>query len=514
MSSDEERLEEMLRAVMEAEETAGSDPDEWDMGDPGDIPIPDIPEMADELPDSGFSDELPDGGFSDEIPDDGFQNEMPEASSEKEMMVDPLALLDMSEDEIDHILEKEGVTGEEVSEPQESSDVEFPEMLDEVEGLSDMQGLFDMPAEVEDENIDIPLEDIESLADEGTKEQETASEKPGKEKEKAPRKEKKKKEKKKEKKEKKDGLGKKLGAFFFGADEEEENEDALTGTGSDEDAAGEGDGEQKKENGKAAKKSKEGKKKKEKKKAPDKKKEADPKKAAKEKQKKEKDAEKAKKKAEKAEKAEKEKRAQKKLPKKKVFVWSLLCASIGAGVLLMNSVGMDTLHLTEARNAFDDKDFETAYQLMNGRILEEEDQIIFRQSSAILHLRHAKEAYENHLKLEKPVMALEDLLKGVAKYQNLSQNSPNLVTPELTVEYQSILELLQGGYGLSEAGAMEINALESDYEFSLQLEALVNGEAYQSEEEMEQQQEEEAEKYADLEDILPEEEEYLNDSNN
>ena len=31
MSSDEERLEEMLRAVMEAEETAGSDPDEWEI---------------------------------------------------------------------------------------------------------------------------------------------------------------------------------------------------------------------------------------------------------------------------------------------------------------------------------------------------------------------------------------------------------------------------------------------------------------------------------------------------
>ena len=68
-------------------------------------------------------------------------------------------------------------------------------------------------------------------------------------------------------------------------------------------------------------------------KEPDKKKGEDPKKAAKEKRKKEKNAEKAKKKAEKAEKAEKERRAQRKLPKKKVFVWSLLCASIGAGVL-------------------------------------------------------------------------------------------------------------------------------------------------------------------------------------
>ena len=189
MSSDEERLEEMLRAVMEAEETAGSDPDEWDMGDPGDIPIPDIPEIADELSDTGFSDELPDTGFLDE---------MSEASSEEEMMVDPLALLDMSEDEIDHILEREGVAGEEISVPQESSDVEFPEVLDEVEGLSDMQGLFDVPAE--DESVDVPLEDIGSPADEGTQEQEAHSEKPEKEKEKAPRKEKKKKMRKKQRK--------------------------------------------------------------------------------------------------------------------------------------------------------------------------------------------------------------------------------------------------------------------------------------------------------------------------
>lgn len=493
MGSDEERLEEMLRAVMETEEVAGSDQNEWDMGDQEDIPIPEIPEVTDELSD-------------DKLLDD----EIPKMPPEEEMMVDPLALLDMSEDEIDHILEKENG-----SDGQEPSDMEFPDLPEEDKEFSDMPELFDMPEEEEMESIEMPPDDMQNLVEEEAPDQGIAES--GEETVKAPKKEKKKKEKKKkekkEKKEKKDGFGKKLGMFFFGSDDEEENSDAdaLTEMGSGADAAGEGDEAQKKESGKAAKKKKE---KKEKKKAPDKKKEADPKKAAKEKQKKEKSAEKAKKKAEKAEKAEKEKRAQRKLPKKKVFVWSLLCASIGAGVLLMNSVGMDTLHLTEARNAFDDKDFEKAYQLMNGRILEEGDQMIFRQSSAILHLRHAKEAYENHLKMEKPVMALEDLLKGVVKYQELSQNSLNLVTPDLTMEYQSILEILQEKYGLSESGAMEINALESDYEFSLQLEALVNGEVYQSKEEMEQQQEEETEKYADLEDILPEEEEYLNDSNN
>ena len=230
-----------------------------------------------------------------------------------------------------------------------------------------------------------------------------------------------------------------------------------------------------------------------------------------EKQQKEKNAEKARKKAEKAEIAEKERRVAKKLPKKKVFVWVLFCASIAAGILLMNTVGMDTLHLTEARNAFYDKDYETAYQLLNGRSLEEEDQLLFMQSSAILHLKHAEEVYANHLKMGKPVTALEDLMKGVKKYQEIVQaGEQDLITPDLTERYQNILKLLLDNYNLSEEGALEINALKDDYEYSLQLEALVNGEVYQSQSEIEQQEEEEAEKYSDLEDILPEEEEYLN----
>ena len=179
--------------------------------------------------------------------------------------------------------------------------------------------------------------------------------------------------------------------------------------------------------------------------------------------------------------------------------------------MLVNSVGMNTIQLTEARNAFEEKDFETAYKLLNGRELVEEDQLLFQQSSAVLHLKHAKEAYENHLTLKKPVMALEDLLKGVGKYQRLL-NQESLITPDLTAQYEEILGILQENYGLSEAGALEINAIEDDYEYSLQLEALVNGEIYQSQEEIAQQEEEAASNLPDLEDMLPEEEEYLNGS--
>lgn len=561
MNSDEERLEEMLKAVMETDKTAKSDQNE-------EMPVSDITDemlndvfdsdpldsMLGNIPDSHLSDdisEISDAEFPEDIPeisDSDIMGEMPETLMDMEeqkmsdavpdkkedgMSIDPLALLDMSEDEIDQVLHQEASGDNAVSEkaaPARKEDKELSDLLNESDEFSDIQDLLSMAdshemvadkGTAEDmpfgSDVDLDSDDVKELlglTDEGDEESAEGSEEmPAKEPEKENRKKEKKSKNKKssgegKEKEKKEGFGKKLAALFFGSDEddlEEEAEKAAKKDSKSEDADKKG-------------KAKAEKKKKEKKKKPDKKEGPDPKKAAKEKQQKAKNAEKAKKKAEKAEKAEKERRAAKKLPKKKVFVWVLLCASIAAGILLMNTIGMDTLHLTEARNAFYDKDFETAYQLMNGRELQEEDQLLFMQSSAILHLKHAEEVYENHLKMEKPVTALEDLMKGVDKYREIVQASePEVITPELIEEYQNILKILQDKYSLSEEGAWEINALKDDYKYSLQLEALVNGEVYLSQSEIEQQEEEEAEEeaeYSDLEDLLPEEEEYLNDSGN
>lgn len=600
MNSDEERLEEMLRAVMESDNTAIPDQNDEmstsdmmdemlnDMSDSdliddalGDIPdshllegVPEIDETdVGEISDSDMSNDVPEIPVSDmmdnvpEIPDadlpdisdsdimNDISGKMPESLSaieeegmpeslmdmeegkmskeasdgkEDNMLVDPLALLDMSEEEIDQVLGGEAGGDTAVSEKAASKrkkKEKFPDSSNAGDALADIQDLLSMSDNhemVADEaitedmpfgsDVDLDSEDVRDLLgltgegeeDSAEGQEETSLQEKAEETEKE-KKGKRKKKKEKKEKENKEGFGKKLITLFFSTDDEldEETEAASKKAENLEN--------KKKENAKAEKKKKDNKKK------PDKKEAPDPKKAAKEKQKKEKNAEKARKKAEKAQKAQKERRGAKKLPKKKVFVWILFCASIAAGILLVNTIGMDTLHLTEARNAFYDKDFEKTYQLMNGRNLKEEDQLLFKQSSAILHLKHAEEVYNNHLKMEKPVMALEDLLKGVDKYQEIVQTSePEVITPELIEEYQNILKILQDKYSLSEEGAWEINALKNDYEYSLQLEALVNGEVYQSQSEIEQQEEEEAEEaeYSDLEDLLPEEEEYLNDSGN
>ena len=500
------------------------------------MPMEDFGEDLPEMPMEDFGEDLPEisaEDFGEELPGmpaEDYAEKLPEKpvklSEEKEMAVDPLKLLEMSEEELDKVLEEEAALGEMFTgKAKEDKVFEQPE---ENDALSDIQEMLQMSDNhvLVDESArgkgapvgEMKREDAQSLSEnafgmeyEGGEGLDAGpAEKKGK-----PKKERKKKKEKEKKKEdngeKEKSFVKNIVALFFGSDdddleeaevekEKEKEKGKKKGKGNSADA---GDGGEVK-----------GKKKKEKnKKPPKKEKEKNPAKAAKEKQQKEKKAEKARIKAEKAQEAEKEKRAAKKLPKKRVIVWVLLCASIGAGILLINSMGMAAIQLTEARNAFTDRDFETAYRLMNGRELSEEDRLIFRQSSAVLHLRHAEEAYNNHLKLEKPVKALEDLLKGVRKYQELVQlYGDELVTPELTAQYQRILEILGERYALSEAGALEINAIRSDYEYSLQLEALVNGEAYQSEAETKQQEEEAEQAFPELEDMLPEEEEHLNGS--
>ncbi len=496
MSSDEERLEELLRSVTEGENTGVSAADS-------------------EAPQNAVQEETP---LAEEIPTGEEFSDAEESPAAEEPPVDPLAFMALPEEEVDKILSEEGAKKEAPATegaPQENN-VDLTDLLGEGNELSDIQELLDMSENYEKVS-DLEAEENLLLETEEKKE-DTEAESSDDGKAGKAKKERKKKKEKKEKKES-DGAGfwKRVGTALFGSDDDEITKE--TGANGDdmnaenmaimseldkEDAAikekAKKAGKKEKKKGKKGKADKKGKNN-----APD------PKKAAKEKLKREKNAERARKKAEKAEIAAEIKRTEKKLPKKKVIVWVLLCGSVAAGILLVNSVGMNRLNLIQARNAYDEKDFQTAYELLNGRELNEEDTVLYEQSSVILHIQHVEEVYENHIKLEKPVKALEDLIQGVVKYQELAgKGREDLETPEASAAYQKILDILQENYGLSETDAIDIMNIEDDYEYSVQLEAIVNGEGYQSgTEDTEEQQEEQ-----ELEDILPEEEEYLNGSGN
>ena len=217
-------------------------------------------------------------------------------------------------------------------------------------------------------------------------------------------------------------------------------------------------------------------------------------------------------KREKKKKVYEEEKPAKKVSKKKVksVVW--VCLTILAIVMLLKTVGMNMLEMTEARDAYFVGDYKKAYELFTGDELKASDKILMEKATIIVRLSHAVETYENHVKLGKKLEALDDLMQGVAYYSEVETSEKlDYITSDATAEYHKILELLNADFGLSQQDAKTILEEKDLYVYNLQLQDIVDGKPYvRPGEEPEVIQEEKIV----LEDMLPEEEEYLNGSNN
>lgn len=217
-------------------------------------------------------------------------------------------------------------------------------------------------------------------------------------------------------------------------------------------------------------------------------------------------------KREKKKKVYEEEKPVKKVSKKKVksVVW--VCLTILAIVMLLKTVGMNMLEMTEARDAYFVGDYKKAYELFTGDELKASDKILMEKATIIVRLSHAVETYENHVKLGKKLEALDDLMQGIAYYSEVETSEKlDYITSDATAEYHKILELLNANFGLSQQDAKTILEEKDLYVYNLQLQDIVDGKPYvRPGEEPEVIQEEKIV----LEDMLPEEEEYLNGSNN
>ena len=212
-------------------------------------------------------------------------------------------------------------------------------------------------------------------------------------------------------------------------------------------------------------------------------------------------AKKAKKKKKEKEKAveEEPKIPEKKLSRKKVMSVFLFCATIAACIVIVTTVLPAQMEKQEARVAFDQDQYEQVYDLLYGKKLNEEDDILFQKSSVILQMQRKLDSYENYKKLDMQADALDALLDGVVRYQELWEKADQYnVNSEVADIYEQILDALADDYGLSESAAEDIIASGDDVTYSQRVQAVISGETYAREEEPEGNQ-----------DVLPEEEEII-----
>ena len=190
----------------------------------------------------------------------------------------------------------------------------------------------------------------------------------------------------------------------------------------------------------------------------------------------------------------------KKLSKKKVASVFLFCATIAACIIVLTMLLPPQMEKQEARVAFDRSQYEQVYALLYGKELSEEDEVLLKKSSVILKMQRKLDSYENYKKMDMQPEALNALIEGVSRYQNLRDDAASYnVGDEVADIYGQILTALSGDYGLSEADALDIISSEDDVTYSQRIRAVISGEFYGAEEVLPEGKQ----------DVLPEEEEII-----
>ena len=170
---------------------------------------------------------------------------------------------------------------------------------------------------------------------------------------------------------------------------------------------------------------------------------------------------------------------EKKLAKKKVITVFLFCGTIAACIILMTSFLPNYLQKNDARVAYDHGYYGDVYDLLYGKKLNEEDETLFQKSSLILQMDRKIASYENYSKMGKRLEALDALLSGVARYQEMLPKAEQYhVTSEVRERYDQIIERLSADFGVSEADALETVASEDDVTYTQRVQAIIDGIMY------------------------------------
>lgn len=197
----------------------------------------------------------------------------------------------------------------------------------------------------------------------------------------------------------------------------------------------------------------------------------------------------------------------KKLSTKRMLLIALICLSILAVIILSTNLVSDYSVKKTGRQAFSDGDYQTCYQSLYGKNLNESEQVMFSKSECILRVRLWIREYEMFADEGSEVEALDSLIQSVNDYPALYEYAVqwNSVA-EVSEVYAQMLEILSSRYGLTEEQAREIAAEPDDIEYTRKVTAVAEGKSYNSADTFQ----ESADVTEPLKDILPEEEGMVN----
>lgn len=180
-------------------------------------------------------------------------------------------------------------------------------------------------------------------------------------------------------------------------------------------------------------------------------------------------------KKEKKEKPPKEKaKGEKILSTKKLMVLVAFCATIIACVMVFCTFLPDYADKQNARDAFYEGDYETAYKLLYDKQLNGSDFIIFNRAEAVLKLERKLNSYNNNMTLNRELEAVNALIQGVNCYNDLVSGETYGAERELDTLYQQICSILENSYGITPETVVELNSYDN-VQYTMSLKAIIGG---------------------------------------
>ena len=172
---------------------------------------------------------------------------------------------------------------------------------------------------------------------------------------------------------------------------------------------------------------------------------------------------------------------EKKLTPKKVIPVLLVCVSLGILLVVFTNASVDYTDKKTAHDAYYEGDYQTCYENLFGKELNETEQIMFGTSESILRMRLWLREYEMFVEADEEVEALDSLIQTVNDYPELYAYAVQYnAGEEVMAAYANILNILYAKYGLTEAQAQEIAAVRSNYTYTQMVVDIVLGKPFGS----------------------------------
>ncbi len=158
---------------------------------------------------------------------------------------------------------------------------------------------------------------------------------------------------------------------------------------------------------------------------------------------------------------------EKKLSPKKIIPIVVVCISLGAVILILGNFLTEYMSKRSGREAYYAGDYQTCYQNLFGKELNETEQVMYSKSESILTIRMWLREYEVFVNEGSELEALDSLLQAVHDYPSLLDYATQWnAQDEVTSAFGEILNILSQKYQLSQDEAQAIADISDDVEYT------------------------------------------------